>query len=172
MSCKYWLIELRILPSQSNSLRYPTEKQNEVWLQRREEIRPSTIAEQMEVSRPYVSQVHRIAEERIEQLLIHTSSVLRVELDHLDPSHGIAEGYCSAFKTDVYFTYSPEMGVQTWYRHEGDCSGCDKYEECEAILHQLSKEWNIALPAGLPPTERGAYLFDAVMEELGWETRT
>jgi hypothetical protein len=126
----------------------------------------------MEVSRPYVSQAHRIAEERIEKLLIHTSSVLRVELDHIDASYGIAIGYCSAFNSDVYFTYSPEMGIQTWYRHEGDCSGCAKREECEAILHQLSKEWSIALPAGLPPTTTGAFLFDTGMEELGWESRT
>ncbi|TFG11689.1 hypothetical protein EU537_11615 [Candidatus Thorarchaeota archaeon] len=140
-------------------------------MQRREEIRPSTIAEEMDVSRPYVSQAHRIAEERIEQLLIHASSVLRVDLDHLDTSYGIAVGYCSALKSAVYFTYSPEIGVQTWYRHEGDCSGCDKYEECEAILYQLSKEWDIDLPVGLPPTEKGAFLFDAIMGELEWEIR-
>jgi len=157
---------------QPNSLRYPTAKQNEIWLQRREEVRPSTIAEEMEVSRPYVSQAHRIAEERIEQLLRHASSILRVDLNHLDPSYGIAAGYWSALESAVYFTYSPQIGVQTWYRHEGDCSGCNKYEECEAILYQLSKEWNIELPAGLPPTEKGAFLFDTVMEELGWEIQT
>lgn len=158
--------------SQPRSLRYPTAKQNEIWLRRRQEIRPSHIADEMEVSRPYVSQAYRIAEERIEELLLHASSVMRVDIDHLNASYGIAIGYCSAVGSDVYLTYSPEMGVQTWYSHEGDCSSCGKRKECNAILQQLATEWNIPLPKDLSPTKQGAFLFDEVMEELGWAKRS
>jgi len=150
------------------SLRYPTAEQNKVWFKRRKGVAPSEIAKELGVSRPYVSQAQRIAEKRIEKLLRHTASSSRINIDHINAQYGIAMGECPALNTTVYFTYTSTMGVQTWYRHEGECQGCDKSSECSRVLDTLSKEWNIDVSNDLPPTERGIRLFNMIMEELGW----
>ncbi|MCK5239985.1 MAG: hypothetical protein KAR33_10580, partial [Candidatus Thorarchaeota archaeon] len=57
---------------------------------------------------------------------------------------------------------------QTWYSHVGNCDGCDKKKECNELLTNLSSDWSISLPDGLPPTEKGIRLFDEIKEVLGW----
>jgi hypothetical protein len=151
------------------SMRYPTPEQNKVWFKRHKGTAPSEIAVELGVSRPYVSQAQQIAEKRIERLLLHAASVNRIELEHISPQHGIAVGECPALHTTAYFTYTSGMGVQTWYCHVGNCEACDKASDCRAVLETLSKEWGIALPEGLTPTEMGMHLFSMIMEELGWK---
>ena len=153
---------------QFRGLRYPTAEQNKVWFKRRKGISPSKIASAMKVSRPYVSQAQRIAEERIENLLRHTAQVSRIDLQYINSEYGIAIGDCPALDSTIYITYSSKMGVQTWYSHVGNCAGCDKKNECNELLENLSSEWGISLPDGLPPTEKGIRLFDEIKEVLGW----
>ncbi|MHA2424181.1 MAG: hypothetical protein ACXAEF_05300 [Candidatus Thorarchaeota archaeon] len=150
-------------------MRYPTAEQNKVWFKRRKGVPPSQIASEMKVSRPYVSQAQRIAEERIENLLRHTAQVSRIDIQHISAEYGIAIGDCPALDSTIYITYSAKMGVQTWYSHVGDCAGCDKKKECDDLLDTLSLEWGISLPKNLPPTERGIRLFDEIQEVLGWK---
>ena len=125
----------------------------------------------MNVSRPYVSQAQRIAETRIRSLLNHTASITGIDLQHMSARHGIAMGYCPALESTMYITYSPKMGVRTWYSHVGNCSDCSKNDECEQILGGLSREWGIEVPDNLPPTQKGKQLFDKIMEELGWRKK-
>ncbi len=150
------------------SLRYPTPEQSKIWFRRKQGKAPSAIATEMGVSRPYVSQAQRIAERRIEGLLRHMASANRIDLKHISPQHGIAVGECPALNTTVYFTYTSAMGVQTWYRHQGDCKKCNMIASCNEILKTLSKEWGIKIPKDKAPTEVGVQLFDKIMEELGW----
>ncbi|MFW9918937.1 MAG: hypothetical protein ACFFED_05010 [Candidatus Thorarchaeota archaeon] len=151
------------------SLRYPTIEQGKVWEKRREGSQPSDIADEMGVSRPYVSQAQRIAEERIEDLMKHTAKVLHTEIQHISTQYGIAVGYCHAFDTMVFITYSSAKGIQTWYNHKGDCGRCDKHEECEKIIDTLSEEWGVSLADSGTPSEKGSRLFNRIMEILGWD---
>lgn len=150
-------------------LRYPTRQQSTIWLRRRQNVQPSDIAKEMTVSRPYVSQAQRIAEERIEKLLKHTAKVIRIELREISPQYGFAVGYCPANKSLTYITYSHQRGVQTWFTHVGDCASCDMKQDCEDTLQNLAHEWEISIPGNLPPTEFGEILFDAIMRQLKWK---
>jgi hypothetical protein len=151
-----------------NSFRYPTKIQATIWLQRRQEIEPSKIAKQLAVSRPFVSKAQRIAEERIEKLLIHTAHVNRIQVRNLSSKYGFAVGFCSAYNTDTYILYSPTIGLQTWFDHSGDCGSCSVRKECLDTLHQLAQEWGIPFNDRLLPTDLAAHLFGVIMRRLKW----
>ena len=153
------------------SLRYPTPKQNWIWTKRRQNIRPSEIAKELQVSRPFISKEQRIAEARIKKLLQHAASINRIEIDHLSTRYGIATGYCRANQTDTYILYSPNIGVQTWFAHTGTCDNCDEYADCETTLKTLAKEWGIPIKEELAPTDLAIYLFQTIMRRLKWEKK-
>ena len=150
-------------------LRYPTKQQSAIWLRRRQKVQPSDIAEDMTVSRPYVSQAQRIAEERIGSLLKHTAKVNRIVLDNLSSEYGFAVGYCHAHDSQTYITYSHKMGVQVWFSHKGDCDSCDLNENCNEVLRNLAEEWEITLAKDLAPTQLGETLFNLIMRKLEWK---
>ncbi|MFX0054604.1 MAG: hypothetical protein ACFFAX_16960 [Promethearchaeota archaeon] len=149
-------------------LRYPTKQQGLIWLRRRQKERPSEIAKDLKVSRPFVTMAQKTAEERIEQLLQHSASVNRVKIEHLSPKYGIAKGFCHAYDTDTYIVYSPRIGLQNWYVHKGDCGTCEMEDKCTKTLRTLAEEWEIPLPDDRPPTELGVYLFDVIGRRLKW----
>ncbi|NOR38944.1 MAG: hypothetical protein GQ580_05080 [Candidatus Thorarchaeota archaeon] len=153
----------------SIGIRYPTTQQSTIWLRRRQNNLPSDIAKELAVSRPYVSQAQRIAEERIESLLRHTAKVNRLVLQNMSPEYGFAVGYCHAHDSLTYITYSHKMGVQVWFSHEGDCDSCDMRENCDKVLRNLAEEWELPLPKGLAPTELGEKLFNLIMRRLQWK---
>lgn len=150
------------------SFRYPTKRQSLIWLKRRQKVPPSQIAVELGVSRPFVSQAQRIAEQRIGKLLAHAARVNRIRLDHLSKEYGFAVGYSPINKTTVYITYSPEFQIQVWYDHEGDCKSCSLRAECDEILRGLASEWQIGLPTGKQPTEIAKILFEKIMRRLQW----
>lgn len=151
------------------SLRYPTKQQSVVWLRRRQKNLPSDIAKELSVSRPYVSQAQRIAEERIEGLIKHTAKVNRIDLQFVSAEYGFAVGYCHAHDSLTYITYSHKMGVQVWFSHIGDCNSCDMEQNCNEVLRTLSEEWEIPIQEDLAPTELGENLFDSIMRQLQWK---
>ena len=150
-------------------IRYPTKQQSTIWLRRRQNNLPSDIAKELAVSRPYVSQAQRIAEERIESLLRHTAKVNRIVLQNMSPEYGFAVGYCHAHDSLTYITYSHKMGVQVWFSHKGDCDSCDMRENCDEVLRNLAEEWEIPLPKDLAPTQLGENLFNLIMRQLQWK---
>ena len=149
-------------------LRYPTKQQGLIWLRRRQKERPSDIAKDLKVSRPFVTMAQKTAEERILKLLQHTATVNRVKIEHLSTRYGIAKGYCAAYDADTYIFYSPKIGLQLWYEHERVCSACEMEDQCTKTLQTLAKEWEIPLPDDRPPTELGAYLVDVIGRRLKW----
>jgi hypothetical protein len=151
------------------SLRYPTPKQGMIWLRRRQKIRPSDIAKEFNVSRPFISKSQRIAEGRIGELLQHTASVNRINIRHQSTRYGLAVGYCPAHKMDSYILYSPKIGVQVWFDHSGECGNCSERSQCEKTLRTLAREWEVSLEKGQPPAELAGNLFDAIMRRLGWK---
>lgn len=149
--------------------RYPTKKQGLIWLKRRNKVPPSVIAEELDVSRPFVSQAQRIAEKRIRKLLLNAAQINRISINSISPKYGFALGYNPATDTRTYITYSPEFRVQVWSDHEGDCSQCELNSECDRILRGLALEWGFSIPKDMPPTRVAKTLFDKIMGRLGWE---
>ncbi|MFX1441608.1 MAG: hypothetical protein ACFFFD_15295 [Promethearchaeota archaeon] len=151
------------------TLRFPTEQQTRIWLRRRQRERPSEIAKDLNLSRPYVSMEQKEAETRIKKLIEHAASVNRVKIDRLSARYGIAEGYCHAYDSQTYIIFSPNIGVQNWYVHEGHCGTCDLEAQCTETLRTLAEEWEIGIPPGMPPTELGVYLFETIRRRLKWD---
>jgi hypothetical protein len=137
-----------------------------IWLKRRQRTRPSIIAEELHVSRPFVSKSQERAEKRIKKLLEHAASINRIEVTHLNTRLGVAVGYCPSTQTDTYITYSPTLGIQTWFTHKGECGSCAQRVTCEKMLRQLAAEWMITLPDNQSPTEVALLLFNTISEQL------
>jgi len=152
-----------------SNFRYPTKQQSIIWMKRRLQIPPSVIAEELKVSRPFVSQAQRIAEQRIKNLLLTAAQMNRIQIDNISPKYGFAVGYSPASESKTYFTYSPEFRVQVWFDHEGDCQKCELTSECDRILRGLAVEWGLSLPRDMLPTEVAKTLFEKIMGRLGWD---
>ena len=152
-----------------NTLRYPTKQQNLIWLRRRQKDRPTDIANDLQVSRPFVTMEQKRAEGRIKKLIEHAASVDRVKIQRLSARYGIAEGFCHAYDSQIYIVYSPKMGVHNWFVHQGDCGTCDLMDECKEILRTLAEEWEIGIPPEMAPTELGEYLFETIRRRLKWD---
>ncbi|MFW9848360.1 MAG: hypothetical protein ACFFF4_04425 [Candidatus Thorarchaeota archaeon] len=147
---------------------YPTKQQAYIWLKRKQHVRPYKIANELNVSRPFVSKAQRIAEARINKLLLNAASINRIEIRHINTRYGIAVGFCPAYDMVTYILYSPKIGVQTWFDHHGDCGTCDHLKQCIDTLQQLAEEWEIPIPDDRPPTDLSRYLFDTIMRRLKW----
>ncbi|MGY5859426.1 MAG: hypothetical protein RTU63_08650, partial [Candidatus Thorarchaeota archaeon] len=65
------------------TLRYPTKQQGIIWLRRRQKDRPTDIANDLRVSRPFVTMEQKRAEGRIKKLIEHAASVDRVKIKRL-----------------------------------------------------------------------------------------
>jgi hypothetical protein len=154
-----------------SSFRYPTKQQNLIWMKRRLQIPPSVIAKEMDVSRPFVSQAQRIAENRIKKLLLTAAQMNRITIDNISPRFGFAIGYNPASESRTYITYSPEFRVQVWFDHEGECQKCELASECDKILRGLAKEWDLSIPSDMAPTQVAKALFERIMGRLGWAQR-
>jgi hypothetical protein len=150
------------------TLRYPTPKQSKIWLRRRQKALPSIIAKEFNVSRPFVSKAQRIAEERIGKLLKHAASVNRVKLDHMSTHYGFGVGYCATHQMDTFVLYSPKIGVQIWFDHDGECGSCAEERECKQTLEQIALEWEVSLKKKQTPTEMAAHIFGTIMRRLDW----
>ena len=152
----------------SINFRFPTKRQEFIWQKRRQEIPPSAIARELKVSRALVSKTLRIAEERIERILLHTAATNRINIQHISPRYGFAVGNCPANKSQTYIVYSPALGTQLWFSHGGNCGNCSEKSVCEKTIHTLAHEWNLPLPKGIPAAEAAEELFIAIMRRLKW----
>lgn len=149
-------------------LRHPTEQQGLIWLKRRQRVKPSQLALELKVSRPFISKAQRIAETRINQLLRYSAAVNRLLIKHISPKHGFALCYSPSLQDTVYLLFSPTIGVQAWYPHKGSCSNCESKSNCTQILKRLAQEWQISYDESKPPTDNAKQLFDKIQEELEW----
>jgi hypothetical protein len=140
-----------------------------IWLKRRQDEKPSEIAREFKVSRPFVSKAQRIAEERIKELMQHAAKVNRINIQHFSAQYGIAIGYCAAHKMNTYILFSPTIGVQVWFDHEGECGTCSEKKNCLQTLHQLASEWNIPFKKKETPSELAAHMFEEIRGRLKWD---
>jgi hypothetical protein len=151
---------------------------NELNLWRREDVHNSSLPDQE--TEPYLAQ--KAAKRptirdcqgpegvsRIKKLIEHTASANRVKIDRLSARYGIAEGYCHSYDSQTYIFYSPKIGVQNWYVHEGNCGTCDLEDQCKETLRTLAEEWEIGIPPNMSPTELAVYLVETIRRRLKWD---
>jgi hypothetical protein len=153
---------------QPSVLRYPSPREANIWLQRRQGTPPSAIADRLEVGRPYISKVLRKTEKRILELLEHAAYINAIQVHHISGVQGIAVGYCPAYKSETIISYTPELGIQVWFEHRGDCSGCTEYGRCIHLISALSSDWNIPIARNAVSVEAANDLFDSILKKLGW----
>jgi hypothetical protein len=149
-------------------LRHPTEQQGLIWLKRRQRVKPSQLASELKVSRPFISKAQRIAETRINQLLRYSAAVNRLLIKQISSKHGFALCYSPSIQGIVYLLFSPTIGVQAWFPHKGSCSNCEAKPNCTQILKRLAQEWQLLYDESQLPTNNAKHLFDKIQEELGW----
>ncbi len=151
------------------TLKYPTKTQSLIWFKRRKKVKPSDIADELEVSRAFVSKSQRIAKQRIMRLMEHAAAINRIELEKISAAQGFAFGYCPSQGANTYITYSPKIGVHIWLEHTGDCGNCSQKRECERILQALAEDWGFNIAEREPTTLKAKRLFEAIMGELKWQ---
>ena len=86
----------------------------------------------------------------------------------MGPGYGFAVGYCSANQMDTFILYSPKIGIQTWFDHDGECGSCAELSECTQTLTQLASEWKIPLKGKETPSEMAAHMFGTIKGRLKW----
>ncbi len=147
-------------------IRYPTEKQLELWKLKREKLKGKEIAERKKVTTGFVSKTLTDANERIRGLLEHAAHMNKITLEILSEEAGFARGKSAILGGILcYITFSPKNGVQVWYEHKGECTDCEKYTMCRDILLQEFKERNVKLGnPSMRPTDLTDLLFKTLEE--------
>ena len=65
-----------------------------------------------------------------------TAGTYKIDLDKVDPKKGMATGYSHALRSRVVLVYSPVRGILVWYEESSNCQGCEKRNECLAIIEE------------------------------------
>ncbi|MFX1565210.1 MAG: hypothetical protein ACFFCH_04400 [Promethearchaeota archaeon] len=120
------------------------------------------------MSRPFISKAQRQAQTRIKNLINYIASVNRIILKRSSPRHGFAMGYHPNTKSQAFIFYSPTLGIQTWYEHNGMCHCCEARNTCIDTINQLASEWQILLLAEKTPSENALHLLTQIQRRLGW----
>ena len=143
--------------------KYPTDKQLEIWILKRNRMKSKKIADHKHVTEGFISSSLSEANRRIEGLLENAAHMNKISLKVLNGELGYARGKSHMFDVPVYITYSPKNGVQVWYEDKGNCVKCEKYEFCRAVIIQEFKERNIKLEN---PTLQPTLLIDHLIKKI------
>jgi hypothetical protein len=139
------------------------------WKDRRNGKSVHEIAEKNKISVQAVYKALNSKNSKIENLLLNTAKTNRIRVYCSSKVEGFLWGYSPSFKTDVYITYSPKIGTQVWYEHEGDCGHCEELMDCLWILKTEAEERKLTIPKNFDtPTEIALFLFETVKKKLGW----
>ena len=147
-------------------IKYPTNKQLELWQLKRDKLKGKEIAERKKVTTGFVSKTLMDANERIRGLLEHAAHMNKITVEIINEEVGFARGRSAMLGGILcYITFSPKNGVQVWYEHKGECTDCEKYAMCRDILFQEFKERNVKLDnPSMRPTDLTDLLFKTLEE--------
>jgi len=136
-----------------------------VWSLYRKGLSQTKIASKLEVSRQAIHKTLDKANNRVLKALLDTAQISRLDIRKVDPVKGVLVGYSPGFRSRVFIIYSSKNGVQLWYKHQGQCEGCQRRQECTRKLLETAEEWEIDLTeedAKLQPTLLAEKLFSGV----------
>ncbi|MHA1979198.1 MAG: hypothetical protein ACW98I_20015 [Candidatus Hodarchaeales archaeon] len=144
-------------------IKYPTKKQLEFWILKRNQLLSIEIAEQKKVTQGFVSKSLGEANERVRGLIENAAHMNKISIDVLSDKLGYARGQSHMFDVPAYITYSPRNGVQVWYEDKGECVTCEKYDFCRTVILQEFKERNLKLTN---PTLKPTQLIEVLIKKL------
>ncbi|MFX0053170.1 MAG: hypothetical protein ACFE8U_17985 [Candidatus Hermodarchaeota archaeon] len=144
-------------------VKYPTDKQLEIWELKRTKLTGKEIAAQKEVTPGFVSKTLTEANQRIKGMLENAAHMNKITIDLMNEELGFARGQSHMFNVRCYITFSPKNSVQVWYEHKGDCVSCEKFTLCREILLQEFKERNLQIEK---PSMRPTDLVDLLFQKL------
>jgi hypothetical protein len=145
---------------------FTNEKQFEFWKLRRAPIPNITIATNFGISRQAVSKALLTIDGKIETALREMAKANRIAIMKINPQLGVLLGRSVPLGVDAIIFVSGNHGVQVWYEHDGNCSGCEQYAECIELLWDYADELDIVLNRTADPTKIAEELFSKVKEMI------
>ena len=148
---------------------YLTARQLDIWKLRRDGLPQFRIAERLGVTRQAVHNVLGLIDRKVSQALQDAARTNKVEVQYVDSVKGALLGYSPEVKDQVIITFSVKHGVQTWYRHTGQCAGCDLEDKCREMLLEEAEERSISLTEEEkrePPAELAQKVFSKIVPGL------
>jgi hypothetical protein len=134
------------------------ERQFEFWRMRRDGMAGVEIAKSFSISRQSVSKALQGMDSKVSRVLLEMARSNRIEVTKVNFERGILFGRSVQLNADAIIFVSARHGVQVWYRHEGGCDRCSRFNECRELLEDYAREIGIALE-GASPSEMADELF-------------
>lgn len=124
---------------------YLTPRLFDVWDLKRTGLLQTDIAGRFGISRQAVNQALQEASAKVTRALTETATINKIEIESIDSTNGILNGWSREFSVKVAITISRRDGLQTWYEHVADCAHCIKYASCQSYLFRSAKERGVKL---------------------------
>jgi len=148
---------------------YGDRRQFDFWKMRRNGIPNVHIAQESGVTRQAVYQGLVAMDRRVEEELRAMAGSNRIRIERINPVTGVLIGHSVPFNTGAVIFLSARHGIQVWYDHDGDCGGCEKRDECIALLSDYSEELNIPLADHRNPARMAEILFATIKSRMDHE---
>ena len=126
---------------------------------RRDGMAGVEIAKSFSISRQSVSKALQGMDSKVSRVLLEMARSNRIEVTKVNFERGILFGRSVQLNADAIIFVSARHGVQVWYRHEGNCGGCSRFDECRELLEDYAREIGIALGGSGNPAEMADELF-------------
>ncbi len=136
------------------------DKQFEFWKLRRGGLPNINIARLFNISKQAVSRAILTMDERIEKTLLEMARANQIEVVTLNSERGILFGHSVPFNASAIIFVSVKHGMQVWYKHEGNCSVCNRYTQCIELLWDFADEMKLKLEKTDDPTKLADELFE------------
>ena len=117
------------------------------------------IAKSFSISRQSVSKALQGMDSKVSRVLLEMARSNRIEVTKVNFERGILFGRSVQLNTDAIIFVSARHGVQVWYRHEDNCDGCIRFNECRELLKDYASEMGISLEGSGNPAEMADELF-------------
>jgi hypothetical protein len=141
-----------------------TEKQSRFWSLRDQGLNLSQIGRMVGVTRQAVSKTLIQADKIVRQTLVDAAKSYKIDLYRVNQERGVAHGFSKALNSPVFITYSPERGLNIWYRNKGDCEGCDREKECRDLI--LGEAERLGIKSDDLAPEKGSFTPACIAERL------
>jgi hypothetical protein len=148
---------------------YLTQTQKIIWELKGTGLPEAGVARKLSVTRQTIHKALDIANSKVAQTLEEMAKINKIKIQSINPATGVLIGYSAHFQTKALITFSIKNGVQTWYRHEGDCKNCEQLQSCKETLLAEARDRNLLLPenlAAMLPSEFAKTLFSQITGEI------
>ncbi len=150
------------------SMGYLTPTQKIIWDLKSTGLPEASVARKLNVTRQTIHKSLDIANAKVSRSLEETAKSNKIKIQSVNAATGVLIGYSTHFQTKALITFSAKNGIQTWYKHEGDCERCEQLQTCKETLLAEAKDRNISLPeniADILPSEFAKTLFAKITGE-------